>query len=460
MRTFKSIFTLAILATLMPSAINAEDSIETISTHSIEKINLTNIEKTNQVNGFEQLNHIEIKTDTTSSSTPREVMVLGKLTNNENSNAKQFEERSLNKTVIMEPAQENTYIKASDNEDKTLPSISSPIATPNVDLQSVYNNVKVVDSIQEVKEDIPVSTIQPQSTAFADSQTTSEAKSRSIEIATSSNEESASNGQETGKEIDTALSISKELGITPDDSVLVVRDTPSVDMKSNNTQENSVLSSQQDENEINNIEQSTNQPTQSLEASPTSTPTFKKEDYQPLVEAGINNCGDGTELTIDGCACAVGYEGDPYSEAGCAEIPEPTPDPVILNDQTETTENYDNGTTQIYNSYGNVTTDTGGLWTGNAIADTALSLVGSTGYWCNDVVNAGLSAIGWGAGTWTNGTQVSLSELQPGDIIVYPSHYSVYVGNGRAVHGGYSGLNVVLGDIVVGKQPYTAYRCE
>ena len=45
---------------------------------------------------------------------------------------------------------------------------------------------------------------------------------------------------------------------------------------------------------------------------------------------------------------------------------------------------------------------------------------------------------------------VSLSQLQPGDLLYYTnngsgiSHIAVYVGNGQAVHGGYGGRQVVL----------------
>lgn len=109
-------------------------------------------------------------------------------------------------------------------------------------------------------------------------------------------------------------------------------------------------------------------------------------------------------------------------------------------------------------------TSTEEVWTnesaysiGDSVADAALSLVGSTGMDCYDVVEYALSVAGW-SGSYASGTEVSLDQLSRGDIILYPSHYSVYVGNGQAVHGGYNGLNVILGDIVVGKQPYTAYH--
>lgn len=170
--------------------------------------------------------------------------------------------------------------------------------------------------------------------------------------------------------------------------------------------------------------------------------TFTKEDYQVLIDNGYNLCGENTEFTLDGCKCEVGYSGNGF----------------VCN-KVETTY-YDNGGyTFTQSSYQSVTTDTSGYYGDSAIANAALSLVGAYGYYCYDVVTYALSQAGF-SGSYLNGTQVSLSELQPGDIIVYPSHYSVYVGNGKAVHGGYSGLNVILGDVVVGKIPYTAYRCQ
>lgn len=107
------------------------------------------------------------------------------------------------------------------------------------------------------------------------------------------------------------------------------------------------------------------------------------------------------------------------------------------------------------------------------IAQTALSLVGSQMY-CEEVAEASINAVGrsaWITKTYMDGdvqvvedtmgpdnflqiaSQVSLNNLQPGDLLWYAnnggggSHIAVYVGNNQAVHGGYNGRNVVLAGI-------------
>lgn len=39
-------------------------------------------------------------------------------------------------------------------------------------------------------------------------------------------------------------------------------------------------------------------------------------------------------------------------------------------------------------------------------------------------------------GEWTN-------DPQPGDVIVYTGHVAVYIGNGRAIHGGWNGYTTI-----------------
>lgn len=109
----------------------------------------------------------------------------------------------------------------------------------------------------------------------------------------------------------------------------------------------------------------------------------------------------------------------------------------------------------------------------NPVAQTALSLVGSQMH-CEEVAEASINAVGKSA--WTTkiymdgdaevydhimnpdnflqvGYQVSLNQLQQGDILYYAnngkggSHVAVYVGNGQAVHGGYNGRNVVISGV-------------
>lgn len=109
----------------------------------------------------------------------------------------------------------------------------------------------------------------------------------------------------------------------------------------------------------------------------------------------------------------------------------------------------------------------------NPVAQAALSYVGSQMY-CEEVAEHSINTIGrsaWITKSYMDGDvevvedtmspdnflqvgyQVSLNDLQQGDILYYAnnggggSHVAVYVGNGQAVHGGYNGKNVVVAGI-------------
>lgn len=171
--------------------------------------------------------------------------------------------------------------------------------------------------------------------------------------------------------------------------------------------------------------------------------TYTREDYVPLKDSGMITCGENEEFTLEyGCVCSAGYYDD--GENGCQ---------LDVGEYLQTELKYDGS------GWASVTTDASAYYGDNAVVNAALSLVGSYGYYCNEVVNYALSAIGW-TGSYFSGEEVGLDGMVPGDVIVYPGHYAIYVGDGMAVHGGYNGLNVILGEVVVGKVPYTAYHCQ
>lgn len=83
---------------------------------------------------------------------------------------------------------------------------------------------------------------------------------------------------------------------------------------------------------------------------------------------------------------------------------------------------------------------------------------------CTDLVQNSLAAVGLiarrdqggfdlGTGIWQYdrfGARVSLDALAPGDVLVYGNagsgaHVAIYIGNGQAVHGGYSGTTKISG---------------
>lgn len=88
---------------------------------------------------------------------------------------------------------------------------------------------------------------------------------------------------------------------------------------------------------------------------------------------------------------------------------------------------------------------------------------------CTDLVQNSLAAVGvtkrrdqggydLGTGIWDYtgfGQQVSLDALAPGDVLIYGNassgtHVAIYIGNGQAVHGGYSNNTVIASHDGVG----------
>jgi len=52
-------------------------------------------------------------------------------------------------------------------------------------------------------------------------------------------------------------------------------------------------------------------------------------------------------------------------------------------------------------------------------------------------------------------------DFRPGDLISWPGHIAVYIGDGKAVHGGWNGGNVVVAGINLSKgYPSSGWRCQ
>jgi hypothetical protein len=104
---------------------------------------------------------------------------------------------------------------------------------------------------------------------------------------------------------------------------------------------------------------------------------------------------------------------------------------------------------------------------GQAIANAALAQVGQTQD-CVKMVSDALATVGiswydWPIGAYRLGTAVPLSQAQPGDVLYYVNgagtsiagmaHVAIYIGNGKAVHGGFNGSQTVIWSWNVGYAP-------
>lgn len=100
---------------------------------------------------------------------------------------------------------------------------------------------------------------------------------------------------------------------------------------------------------------------------------------------------------------------------------------------------------------------------GATIAAAALGQLG-VGQDCTALVSNALRAVGidhrgWPGSYLSLGTQVSAGQAQPGDLVYYAdggmgaAHIGVYIGGGKAVHGGWNGYQTVVGSVNVGSGP-------
>ncbi|WP_394941831.1 NlpC/P60 family protein [Psychromicrobium sp. YIM B11713] len=81
----------------------------------------------------------------------------------------------------------------------------------------------------------------------------------------------------------------------------------------------------------------------------------------------------------------------------------------------------------------------------------------------NSLAAAGIFYHGWPSGYLSLGRTISQGEAQPGDLVYYSSngfggqHIAVYVGNGMAVHGGWSGGTTALFSVNISSGAPTAF---
>ncbi|MFW6188118.1 MAG: NlpC/P60 family protein [Actinomycetota bacterium] len=72
---------------------------------------------------------------------------------------------------------------------------------------------------------------------------------------------------------------------------------------------------------------------------------------------------------------------------------------------------------------------------------------------------AGIHHHGWPASYLGLGTQVSAAQAKPGDLVYYANggmgfaHIAVYIGGGKAVHGGWNGYQTAIASVNVGSGP-------
>lgn len=100
-----------------------------------------------------------------------------------------------------------------------------------------------------------------------------------------------------------------------------------------------------------------------------------------------------------------------------------------------------------------------------AVASAALGQIGvmqdCTMLVTNSLRSIGINFHGWPHEYFSLGTQIPASEAQPGDLIYYLygsapgslAHIAVYIGNGKAVHGGWNGNETRIFSVNVGSGP-------
>ncbi|MGX5358530.1 C40 family peptidase [Kocuria sp. KH4] len=100
---------------------------------------------------------------------------------------------------------------------------------------------------------------------------------------------------------------------------------------------------------------------------------------------------------------------------------------------------------------------------GATISSAALGQLG-VGQDCTALVSnalraAGINHHGWPASYLSLGTQVSAGQAKPGDLVYYAdggmgmAHIGIYIGGGKAVHGGWNGGTTVIDSVNVGSGP-------
>lgn len=124
-----------------------------------------------------------------------------------------------------------------------------------------------------------------------------------------------------------------------------------------------------------------------------------------------------------------------------------------------------------YDNYDNE--DTVNVTSGDAIVDTALQYVGNRYVWGGNSLTKGTDCSGFTkliyakygydlprySGDQRNvGRGVSLSEAKPGDIVCYPGHVAIYMGNERIVHASTPRGGIKTGSVYIGKRILTIRR--
>lgn len=102
-------------------------------------------------------------------------------------------------------------------------------------------------------------------------------------------------------------------------------------------------------------------------------------------------------------------------------------------------------------------------FSGNAVAAAALAQLGvhqdCTALVSNALAAVGIHFHGWPADYMSLGHVVSESAAQPGDLVYYANggmglaHIAVYIGGGKAVHGGWNGGTTAVASVHIGSGP-------
>ncbi|ROQ16070.1 cell wall-associated NlpC family hydrolase [Rathayibacter sp. PhB93] len=180
-------------------------------------------------------------------------------------------------------------------------------------------------------------------------------------------------------------------------------------------------------------------------------------------QADLLRQGDAQTVAVAGGVVQAAIARDGFTAEAAPPPPEPEPEPVVepVVDTTDVAEARAE-TAESFNSYEGASASElaasapSTSYSLSAVFNTALQYQGvpyvfggadPSGFDCSGLVmyvfaQYGISMPHSAAGQAAMGTQIPVSEAQPGDLVIMPGHDGFYAGNGNILHAPYEGASV------------------